>query len=440
VSHAGKKHPLLMGSGFADETAFPELFPLIRPMFELAQSSGIAQDVIETPMTTERNGYLEETFFTGNFTPVRSGDGRVEGLYNALVEVTKQLISERRTAMLNAISTGPQLTTHDVCNHVMKCLEMNELDVTMAMMYSIDDGAEQGRSILHLGDKHFGIPSGHPLLVDHQPLHSPKGLIPLCMRARAGSLPLSIKIDDRFEGVEWRGQVGSSQSVAVLPLVHGQRLYGFIIMGTNPRLNDQVNAQLTNELSRMVSSLLASAVGTQESISRQMQLEKDLAHSDMKIQHLVQHASVGMVHILADGELIWANEQYFSIIGLTPQESSKDWSFFSQVLEEDLHIAERAWQILNQGQENLTEEIRLKRPYIPPVGEPVPSTVLVYGFPYLEDGKITSLMACMTDVSRLKWAENWQTRLAQEAQEAKRQQESFIDVVSHEIRYVDLFQ
>jgi PAS domain-containing protein len=425
-----------MGSGFGDDNGFPELFPFIKPMFELAESSGIAQDVIETPMTTERNGYLEETFFTGNFTPIRGGDGRVQGLYNALVEVTKQLISERRTAMLNAISTGPQLTIQEVCQHVMRCLEMNELDVTMAMMYSIDDEWEQSKAKLRLGSNHFGLPPSHPLLVDDQLLQSPEGLIPLCFQARSSSLPLTVTPDEKFKGVEWRGPKGSAQTVAVLPLVHGQRLYGFLIMGTNPRLSDQVNSQLTLELTRMISSMLASAASTQESIKRQKGLERELATSDMKIQHLVQHASVGMVHILLDGSTIWANEHYYAITGLTQDEASKDFSFFSQVLDEDLHIAQEQWQVLLEGQENITEELRMKRMYEPPVGDPEPATILIFGFPYLEDGKIVSFMACMTDVSRLKWAENWQTRLAQEAQEAKRQQESFIDVVSHEIRYV----
>lgn len=215
--HAGKKHPGLLGSGFGDEAGFPELFPFNEPMFDHAKSTGIAQDVIETPMTTERNGYLEETFFTGSFTPIRNGNGQIEGLYNALVEVTKQLILERRTAMLNAISTGPQLTTRDVSRHVMKCLEMNELDVTMAMMYIIDDERAPTKSMLRLGANPLGFPPGHHLLVDNQPLHSPEGLIPLCLRARSASSPLTLKADKRFDGVEWRGPKDHPKPSACCP-------------------------------------------------------------------------------------------------------------------------------------------------------------------------------------------------------------------------------
>ena len=43
-------------------------------------------------------------------------------------------------------------------------------------------------------------------------------------------------------------------------------------------------------------------------------------------------------------------------------------------------------------------------------------------------------MACMTEISRLKWAESWQAQVAHDAKEAKRLQSEFTDAISHEIR------
>lgn len=43
-------------------------------------------------------------------------------------------------------------------------------------------------------------------------------------------------------------------------------------------------------------------------------------------------------------------------------------------------------------------------------------------------------MACTTDISQLKWAQTVHARSAAEAKEAKKQQEAFIDVASHELR------
>jgi signal transduction histidine kinase/CheY-like chemotaxis protein len=430
VPLAGATHPTLMGSTF--KKGFPELWQGISPMFELAIKTGIAADVVEAPMTVERNGYHEETFFTGNFTPIRDSEGQIVGFYNALFEVTKQKVSDRRMAVLDMIARPTDLTIENVNRHIMQCLETNECDVTMAMMYQIDT-EDENQSILHLCG-HTGVPDGHPLLVDNQSWTSSEGLIPLCRYARLRGTPITIPADEKFKDITWRGPGGPSNSVAIITLSNGTQLLGFLIIGTNPRLRDEVNAQFLEDMGRMVSGVLISAVSITQSRLRQERLERDLANSDMKIQHLVQHATVGMVHFSRSGKMIWANKQYYSIAGQDPGDGQNDYSFFENVLEADLPKAEEAWQQVLDGIENVSAEIRLNRLYMPPVGDPVPATGLVNAFPYCEDEAVTSLLACITDISRLKWAENWQTRLAQDAQESKRQQESFIDIVSHEMR------
>jgi len=40
----------------------------------------------------------------------------------------------------------------------------------------------------------------------------------------------------------------------------------------------------------------------------------------------------------------------------------------------------------------------------------------------------------ITDISRIKWAENLQARRLHEAEETRRAQNSFIDITSHEMR------
>lgn len=51
-----------------------------------------------------------------------------------------------------------------------------------------------------------------------------------------------------------------------------------------------------------------------------------------------------------------------------------------------------------------------------------------------EDGSIKSIMGTLVDISQFKWAENVQKLRTEEALEAKRQQENFIDMTSHEMR------
>ncbi|KAH8647404.1 hypothetical protein BX600DRAFT_153472 [Xylariales sp. PMI_506] len=430
VPLAGATHPKLMGSTF--KQGFPELWQSISPLFEIAKQTGIAADVIEAPMTVERNGYPEETFFTGNFTPIRDSDGQICGFYNALFEVTKQKVTDRRTAMLNIIATPLTLTTETVYHHIIQSLKTNENDITMAVMYQFES-EDETQPVLRLGG-HVGVPEGHLLLVDGQNWNSSEGLVPLCRLSRSRGRPISVPVDEMFKDIDWRGPGGPSHTVAIIPLSSGLQILGFLVIGTNPRLLDEGNNQFLYDLGRVVSGIMTSAVSVAKSRLRQERLERDLANSDIKIQHLVQHASVGMVHLLLDGTMIWANTQYFSIVGQRPTEGQNDYGFFDVVLEEDLPIAEKAWQQVVNGDEHVSAEIRLKHLYTPPVGEPVPATLLLLAFPYREDETVRSVMACTTDVSHLKWAENWQARLAKDAQEAKRQQEVFIDMVSHEMR------
>ena len=55
-------------------------------------------------------------------------------------------------------------------------------------------------------------------------------------------------------------------------------------------------------------------------------------------------------------------------------------------------------------------------------------------FPLVENGRVKMLLAYVTDISHQKWAEAVQVNTAVAAVEAKRQQESFLDVTSHELR------
>jgi hypothetical protein len=51
-----------------------------------------------------------------------------------------------------------------------------------------------------------------------------------------------------------------------------------------------------------------------------------------------------------------------------------------------------------------------------------------------EDGSVAAISGTLTDITHLKWAELLQKQRTDEAVEAKRQHEAFIDMTCHEIR------
>jgi hypothetical protein len=77
---AGRAHPTLFGQTFQE--GFPEIWDVIKVVFDKSEQTGVAADVFEQQLFVERNGFLEETYFTGSFNPLRGDTGQVEGFYN----------------------------------------------------------------------------------------------------------------------------------------------------------------------------------------------------------------------------------------------------------------------------------------------------------------------------------------------------------------------
>jgi signal transduction histidine kinase/ActR/RegA family two-component response regulator len=419
-----------MGQAFAE--GFPELLPLIKPLFDEGVRSGQAQDVVEAPMMVERNDYQEETFFTGNFTPIRGVDGEIEGFYNAFFEVTHQIILDRRKRMLNMLTTPSSLSTDAACSHIIASLATDPLDLPMALLHEVDTESEPGKSILRVRGQ-LGIPEGHALLRDGLDLEDSTGLAPLCRQAIEGRVPM--EPDDRFDGVEWLGFNQAPKFIVAMALHTSRQFFGFLTVGTNPhRPFDDTCEQFIADLAGTASNLLAAALDADNLRKEQQQLQSDLEFSDQKVRHLVEHASVGMAHAKPDGNLIWANDKFLSLANLLPGEYNAVDSIFKIFSEDDLPKAHEVWARVFNGEDHVSAEFRLKQSFHPPLGDPEPAQIQLLAFPFKDQGIKVSGMLCVTDISHLKWAEAWQAHAAQEARDAKRQQEAFIDVVSHEMR------
>lgn len=93
------------------------------------------------------------------------------------------------------------------------------------------------------------------------------------------------------------------------------------------------------------------------------------------------------------------------------------------------------WAKLLSGQ-SVSFEIRLRRSFVAEElfdGEEVKGEAWILAAAYGErndDGTITAILGCLTDISRQKWMEGFQKRKMIEAVELKRQQENFIDMTS----------
>jgi signal transduction histidine kinase len=420
-----------MGATFQE--GFPEIWDNIKPVFDDAERTGVAHDVKEMVMFVERSGFVEETYFTGNFTPLRNDMGLVGGFYNAVHEITQIKINERRREMLQLMQIPALTDARRLASHVMPPLELNPYDIPMALLYKLDEESAPGTSLCLLRGR-IGVPDSHPFSTEIIDLGSSEGVMPLLRMARQKIL--TVPVDNTFDGLNWCGFGEASQFVSIIPVLVTGRLYGFLVVGANPRRAiDEDYHQFIRNLSTQISSISASILSSEEIRKREEFLQRQLAERHRRITFMAQHAVIGMSYLMQDGRTIWANEQYYEITKHPrAEESQYKLSFLDTFLAEDQPQALEAWNRVSQGEVPLSIELRLKRNFIPPSGEPEPAVVRCHHFPVVEEGILKSVMTFTADVSAFKWAESSEARKAAEANQAKRQQEEFIDFVSHELR------
>src|SRR3982074_2276106 len=145
----GEKHPGSMGQDFTECWAAP--WPVIGEAF--ARALACETSFLENQrMFLERNGYLEETFFTFSFSPIRDETG-VAGLFHPVTETTAQMLSERRIHALRDLAArgGKAQTIEEACALSAQTLSAYQLDLPFALFYSFDARGREARLIAGTG-------------------------------------------------------------------------------------------------------------------------------------------------------------------------------------------------------------------------------------------------------------------------------------------------
>jgi signal transduction histidine kinase len=146
----GAKHPESMGQDFS--VCWASAWPAIGQAFERALT-GETSYLENQRMFLDRNGYLEETFFTFSFSPIRDETGGVGGLFHPVTETTSKMLSERRTRTLRdlAARTTKAKTCNDAFSLAVHTLAEANLDLPFVLVYLVDREAGQARLIAHAG-------------------------------------------------------------------------------------------------------------------------------------------------------------------------------------------------------------------------------------------------------------------------------------------------
>lgn len=328
----------------------------------------------------------------------------------------------------------------------MEVLRTNGRDVAMAILYSAQQSNEDENEYnLHL-EGTVGFATGHAAAPPEVDLETSQiGFTPALRQAKEQQADwLSLKREDFPEevlkNVDWQGYEEESRTIVVIPLrVVSGIMSGFIIIGLNPRRDfDDDHQQFVTDLRRQMITILTSVLTVQQAKRREDRLTHELAESERRIRMMAEYAPMGMYDLSRDGVLVWANHHFFDLVGCAKPAKFSDFSWQDVIHEDDQEQCGIDIMKCTVDQLAISDTIRLKRKWIPPNDGKTHTEEHVWvfysAFPHLENGAVSSMMGCMTDVSSFKWAEAVQAKSAEEARKARQRQNEFIDIVSHELR------
>ena len=133
----GNKHPWALGKPAKE--VWPEIWDAIGPQFKKAfqgEPGGSKNALL--PM--QRHGYTEECYFDFTFTPIYGEGGKVEGVFNAVIETTKNILNERQLQTLTDLGKAliDSGTAQEVIEATIETLQNNPYDFPFTLFRRLE--------------------------------------------------------------------------------------------------------------------------------------------------------------------------------------------------------------------------------------------------------------------------------------------------------------
>jgi hypothetical protein len=92
-----------MGQNF--KICWETAMPVVGDKFRRGEQ-GEGTYITDQRMFLDRYGYLEETFMTFSFAPIRDESGGIGGIFHPITETTEKMLSVRRTQVLRDLGAA----------------------------------------------------------------------------------------------------------------------------------------------------------------------------------------------------------------------------------------------------------------------------------------------------------------------------------------------
>jgi signal transduction histidine kinase len=284
----GDKHPQAMGQDYKE--CWAAAWPVIGEAFEAA-SKGQTQFLTNQRMFLNRFGYMEETFFTFNFTPIFDESGGVGGLFHPVTELTQQSLGERRLDLLRNIGTRTMKvnTLKETIALLMDIFSESELDIPFSHFYLLNNDANEARLIASSGIKAETTASLSPKTINL--LNTPDTTWPLAKVLESRRPFLVGDLSKIFGSIQCGPYEEEPRSAFVFPveLPNLPNVFGFFVAGVSSRrILDEPYRTFYDLLNSAVSNALTKAKANEDEgkrIEALMELDKTKTAFFSNISH-----------------------------------------------------------------------------------------------------------------------------------------------------------
>lgn len=90
----GQRHPAALGMPASE--IWSDVWDVVGPQTEDVMNAGKSSWNEERMLITDRNGFIEETYFTFSYSPIPDEHGAVGGLLGVCTEETHRVLNQRR--------------------------------------------------------------------------------------------------------------------------------------------------------------------------------------------------------------------------------------------------------------------------------------------------------------------------------------------------------
>ena len=227
------KHPWALGKPVAEVWA--EIWDICGPLADKVFQKGEASYINDVRLFMNRGDFLEETYYSFSYSPIRDESGNVGGLFCPSTEVSSKVLHARRLKVLSELAAESlaRKSTAGACASAAAIIATARDDIPFALLYLIDSPA--GFALL---EQAVAVPVGQdkisPATVKLGSFGAGKALWPID-QVIGSSRPEVVSIAG-IAGFPLGAADRSLSEALVLPVVsRGQeRPLGVLIAGVNP--------------------------------------------------------------------------------------------------------------------------------------------------------------------------------------------------------------